>query len=264
MKKLGIIGCGNMGGAIARSLVKLGVLEGSELIVSDRHEEKLAALSAETGAEVTSSNVTAAEQSEMIMLAVKPQYLGELLDEIKDHVRPEQTVISIAAGKSLAFLESYLGSEAKIVRTMPTTAALVGASASAVAPNANVTDEETAEVLKLFRGFGTADIIPEASFDAFTAVSSSPAFVFMMIEALTDGAVASGLPRASAQRMVEQTVYGSAKLALETGKHPGELKDMVCSPAGTTIEGVNVLEDAGFRAALIDAFRAAAEKSASM
>ena len=127
-----------------------------------------------------------------------------------------------------------------------------------------MTAEETGRILEIYRSFGKAEIISEQLMNAFTAVSSSPASVFMMIEALADGAVACGLPRDMALRMVAQTVMGSAKMALETGKHPGELKDMVCSPAGTTIELVNVLEESGFRGALMDAFRAAAEKSASL
>ncbi|MBQ4309552.1 MAG: pyrroline-5-carboxylate reductase [Lachnospiraceae bacterium] len=264
MYKLGIIGFGNMGGAIIRSLVAGGVFAPEEVLISELSEEKRAAAEAELGAAVTASNREAVSGSEMVLLAVKPQFVTGVLEEIADCVRADQPVISIVAGKDLAFLESYLGADKKIIRTMPTTSALVGESCSVIVPNANVTAEETGRILEIYRSFGKAEIISEQLMNAFTAVSSSPASVFMMIEALADGAVACGLPRDMALRMVAQTVMGSAKMALETGKHPGELKDMVCSPAGTTIELVNVLEESGFRGALMDSFRAAAEKSASL
>ena len=264
MKKLGIIGFGNMGGAIIKSLIAAGVYAPEEILISELSEQKRNAAASELGVAANGSNVEVVTESEMFLLAVKPQFLAEVLTEIAGSVRADQPVISIVAGKDIAFLESYLGADKKIIRTLPTTSALVGESCSVVVPNANVTEEETQRIVELYRSFGKAEIIPERLMNAFTAVSSSPASVFMMIEAMADGAVACGLPRDMAMRMVAQTIYGSAKLALETGKHPGELKDMVCSPAGTTIESVNVLEDAGFRGALMDAFRAAAEKAASL
>ena len=172
-------------------------------------------------------------------------------------------VVSIAAGKTIAFIENGLGSsEVKIVRCMPNTPALVGEGCTGVCANKNVEKEELEQVLALIRSFGVAEAVPESLMDVVVGVSgSSPAYVFMFIEAMADQAVAAGMPRKQAYQFAAQAVLGSAKMVLETGMHPGELKDMVCSPGGTTIQAVKVLEEKGMRAAVMDAMEACIEKS---
>ena len=174
-------------------------------------------------------------------------------------------IISLAPGKTLAWLEEKFGKKLKIVRTMPNTPALVGEGMTAACPNAYVTEEEKNYALELLGSFGKVEVVPEYMIDAVVAVSgSSPAYVFMLIEAMADGAVAEGMPRNQAYKFAAQAVCGSARMVLETGKHPGELKDMVCSPAGTTIEAVRVLEEKGFRSAIIEAEKACADVSRNL
>ena len=177
----------------------------------------------------------------------------------------KKLVVSIAAGISLDIIESFLGKDKRIIRVMPNTPALVGEGMAGLSPNELVSDEEAELVKKLFESFGKAEIVPEKLQDAVCGISgSSPAYVFMFIEAMADGAVAEGMPRAQAYKFAAQAVLGSAKMVLETGKHPGELKDAVCSPGGTTIEAVAALEQAGFRSAVIDAERICIDKSRSL
>ena len=177
----------------------------------------------------------------------------------------DQLVITIAPGKTLSWLEAQFGKKVKIVRTMPNTPALVGEGMTAACVNQYVTEEEKEYALRILSSFGKVELVPEHLIDAVVVVSgSAPAYVFMFIEAMADAAVAEGMPRAQAYAFAAQAVYGSAKMVLETGKHPGELKDMVCSPAGTTIEAVRVLEEKGFRSAVIEAMRACADVSRSL
>jgi len=198
-------------------------------------------------------------------MAVKPQIYAEVLPTVQSNIRPETVVISIAPGKTLSYLENSISKDNKIVRVMPNTPALVGAGCTGVCKNGNVTTEEFEVVMKILSSFGVAVEVKESQMDAVVAVSgSSPAYVFMMIDAMADAGVAEGLDRKSAIRMAAQAVLGSAKMVLETGKHPAELKDMVCSPAGTTIEAVAVLEESGFKAGIIDAMRVCADKSRNM
>ena len=193
------------------------------------------------------------------------QFYAEVIAEIKDDVREDQIIITIAPGKTLAWLKEQFGKNVKIVRTMPNTPALVGAGMTAACPNEYMTKEEIAYVLTLLESFGRVEIIPERLMDTVVSVSgSSPAYVFMFIEAMADAAVSGGMPRAQAYQFAAQAVLGSAKMVLETGKHPGELKDMVCSPAGTTIEAVRVLEEKGFRSSVIEAMKTCEEISKSM
>ena len=199
------------------------------------------------------------------MLSVKPQFYEDAIAGIKDYIRDDQIIVTLAPGKTLAWLEEKFGKPVKIVRTMPNTPALVGEGMTAACPNQYVTEEEKEYVLQILGAFGKVEVVPERLIDAVVAVSgSAPAYVFMMIEAMADAAVAEGMPRAQAYEFAAQAVYGSAKMVLETGKHPGELKDMVCSPAGTTIEAVRVLEKEGFRSALIEAMKACADVSRNL
>ena len=211
---------------------------------------------------MTPDNRQAAKESEILFLSVKPQFYPAVIAEIREEVTKEQLVITIAPGKTLEWLEEQFGKKLKLIRTMPNTPAMVGEGMTAVCPGPEVEKEELEYVLRILNTIGKTEVVEERLMDAVVSVSgSSPAYVFMMIEAMADAAVAEGMPRPLAYRFAAQAVYGSAKMVLETGKHPGELKDMVCSPAGTTIEAVRILEQKGFRSALIEAMKACADLS---
>ena len=202
---------------------------------------------------------------EILILAVKPQFLEEVIEQIKDVVKPETIVVSIAAGRTMEWIEARFGRKLKLVRCMPNTPALVGEGCTGICANDQVTEEELAIVVGLMESFGLASVVTEKMMDVVVGVSgSSPAYVFLFIEAMADEAVAEGMPRAQAYQFAAQSVLGSAKMVLETGKHPGELKDMVCSPAGTTIQAVKVLEEKGMRASVMDAMEACIQKSRNM
>ena len=265
-KKLGFIGAGNMATAMMSGIVSGEIFHADEIIMSDVSNSRLAFLSEKYGVETTTDNTAVAKGAEVIILAVKPQYYTQVITEIAPFVTEEQLIITIAPGQTLSSLSERFGSDKlKIIRTMPNTPAMVGAGITAATPNANVTDDELAYVRRILGGFGISEVIGENLMDAVVSVSgSSPAYVFMFIEAMADAAVADGMPRAQAYRFAAQAVMGSAKMVLETGKHPGELKDMVCSPAGTTIEAVRVLEEKGLRSAVIGAMQACTERSRSL
>ena len=264
MKKVGFIGAGNMATAIIGGILKKGILKPQEMIASRRSADKLQALTQQYGIAVTTDNTEAAG-AQIVVLAVKPQFLAGVLAEIADVVTDQTILVSLAAGKTMEWIANGLGRSAKIIRCMPNTPALVLEGCTGVCRNGLVTDEELEQVMTLLGSFGTASVVSENLMDAVVGVSgSSPAFVFMFIEALADGAVAAGMPRVQAYEFAARTVLGSAKLLLETGKHPGELKDMVCSPGGTTIEGVKTLEECGFRAAVMDAVEACVNKSRNL
>ena len=254
--KLGFIGAGNMAQAMIGGILAKGIVKKDEIIASAATQKTIDKVSEEFGVNVTLDNTEVAK-ADIVFLAVKPVYYQEVIDEIKSVVNENQIIISVAAGKSVEWVENAFGGEKKIVRIMPNT--------PAICPNKNVSDEEKKVVSELLSSFGIAQFINENIMDAVIAVSgSSPAYVFMFIEAMADAAVAEGMPRAQAYQFAAQSVLGSAKMVLETGKHPGELKDMVCSPAGTTIEAVKVLEEKGFRSSVIEAMSACADKSRNM
>ncbi len=260
--KLGFIGCGNMAGAIIGGILAENEVKADQICASDVSASAMQAVQEKYGIRTEEKNAVTAQWADILVLAVKPNYMEEVIADIRDALRPETIVVTLAPGKTLAWLAERLGKKVKIVRTMPNTPALAGAGMTALCPNEKITEEERRTVKALFESFGQAEVVPERLMDTVTGVSgSAPAFVFLFLEALADAAVAEGMPRAQAYKFAAQTVYGSAKLMLETGKHPGELKDMVCSPGGTTIEGVAVLEECAFRSAVIEAVRAAAEKS---
>ena len=264
-KELALIGCGNMGSAIVKGIVGAGLIDAGDIVVSDVSEAASAWLAGELGCVGTCDNVEAVRDAAMVIIAVKPQYLDDVVRGLADAVAPDALVASIAAGVTLARLEGLLGSERKIVRVMPNLPAMVLAGMSSLTPNAQVSAEECARVRELFESFGRAEVVPEHLIDAVIAASgSSPAYVCVFIEALADAAVAEGMPRAQAYTFAEQAVLGTAKYLIEPGVHPAVLKDMVSSPAGTTIEAVYALESGGFRAAVIDAARAAAAKNRAM
>ena len=261
MMKLGFIGTGNMAGAIMGGIIQKGIFRPEQIIGADISEAGRRKAKETYGIEVTEDNRKAAA-AEVLILSVKPQFYADAIAEIRDCIRDDQLVITIAPGKTLSWLEEQFGKRVKIVRTMPNTPALVGEGMTAACVNQYVTEEEKAYALKILDSFGKVELVPEHLIDAVVAVSgSSPAYVFMFIEAMADAAVAEGMPRTQAYEFAAQAVYGSAKMVLETGKHPGELKDMVCSPAGTMIEAVRILEKKGFRSAVIEAMRACADVS---
>lgn len=259
--KVGFIGCGNMATAIIGGLINNAGINNDEIIVADISTAATDKIKASLGV-ASASNTEVATESDVLFLSVKPQFYETVISEIKDCIKDNQVVVTIAPGKTLAWLGEHLGGQVKIVRTMPNTPALVGAGITGVCKNNLVSDDEFAYVMKLLSSFGLAEAIPESLMDACVSVSgSSPAYVFMFIEAMADAAVADGMPRDKAYKFAAQAVYGSAKMVLDTGKHPAELKDMVCSPAGTTIEAVRVLEEKGFRSAVMEAMKACTAKA---
>lgn len=258
---IGFIGGGNMASAIIGGILSTGIVKPEKILVASPHDR----VSESLGVGYTPDNRKAAAASDVLFLAVKPQVCGTVIEEIRDSVREDQLIISIAAGKSLGWLRESFGRNLRIVRAMPNTPALVGEGMTAASPNEFVADEDLDTAISLLGSFGRVEVVPERLMDAVTAVSgSSPACVFLFIEAMADAAVAEGMPRAKAYTFAAQAVLGSAKMVLDTGKHPGELKDMVCSPAGTTIEEVRVLEEKGFRGAVMDSLIACAEKSRNL
>lgn len=263
--KLGFIGCGNMAGAMLGGILKRNLMEKDEIIASTARAESLKRVQETYGICTTPDNREVAEKAEILILAVKPQYYEQVIGEVRDCVTDAQVIVSIAPGKSLTWLEEKFGKPCRLVRCMPNTPALVGEGITGVCRNARVSEEELERVCEILRSCGAVEILPENLMDVVVSVSgSSPAYVFMFIEAMADAAVADGMPRAQAYKFASQAILGSAKMVLETGKHPGELKDMVCSPAGTTIEAVRVLEEKGFRSAVIEAMRACVKKGKSM
>lgn len=259
--KLGFIGCGNMAGAMMGGIIKNNIFKAEDVYGSDVFEPSRERVKNMYGIHVSDNNVDVVDAVDVLVLAVKPQYYESVITQIKDHVRADQLIITIAPGKTLSWLAEKFGKDVKIVRTMPNTPALVGEGMTGATPNEFVTEAELKYVCEILSGFSKVEVISEKLMDTVVAVSgSSPAYVFMFMEALADSAVKCGLPRKDAYEFVAQTVLGSAKLMLETGKHPGELKDMVCSPAGTTIAGVEELEKNGFRKAIFAATDACFDK----
>ena len=260
--KLGFIGCGNMATAMMKGIIGNQIIAKEDIIGAELLDAAREKAQNELGIFVTSDNKEAAKKAEILVLSVKPQFYETVINEIKDVVTETQLIITIAPGKTLEWLEGQFGKPVKIVRTMPNTPALVGEGITAACYNQNVEKEELEKVVNILEGFGKCEVVSEHLMDVVVSVSgSSPAYVFMFIEAMADAAVADGMPRAQAYEFAAQAVLGSAKMVLETGKHPGELKDMVCSPGGTTIEGCEALERGGFRYAIMDCVNKATEKS---
>lgn len=265
-KKLGFIGCGNMANAIIGGILRDGAACASDIIGSCRTQESRERAYRENGIEVTGDNTEVVRWAKTVFLCVKPQFMDGVLSEICNLVGEDQLLVSIAAGKDLSYYSSFFGGRnIHLVRLMPNTPALVGEAMTAACGNVCVTDEEMALVEQLCCAFGKFEVVPENLFDAVTGISgSSPAYVFMFIEAMADAAVNGGMSRGQAYKFAAQAVLGSAKMVLETGMHPAQLKDMVCSPAGTTIEAVRVLEKNGFRSAVFEGTKACIDKSGEL
>lgn len=259
MKKIGFIGAGNMGGALARAVAKTG----NDVFVADADRRKAEALASDIGANAVDSAVVVNE-CDMIFLGVKPQILPALATEISGALGARKggfCLVSMAAGVRLSKLSELFGCDS-IIRIMPNTPAAVGSGVILYAPMAGVDGEYESLLLEALSQAGSLNRLEEKLIDAATAVSGcGPAFVYMFIEALADGGVKCGLPRDKAQKFAAETLLGAAKLCIESGKHPGELKDAVCSPGGSTIAGVASLEECGFRGSVMDAVEAAFERT---
>lgn len=263
--KIGFIGCGNMATAMIKGILDSKNVSAEDIIASAKTDKTREKIQKELKIAVAAHNWEVVDFADVVFLAVKPQYYEEVIAEIKGDIRENQIIVTIAPGKTLAWLAEKMGANVKIIRTMPNTPAMVKEGMMGMCKNDLVTDEELQQVKTICESFGKAEVVSESLIDVVVGVSgSSPAYVFMFIEAMADAAVADGMPRAQAYKFAAQSVLGSAKMVLETGKHPGELKDMVCSPGGTTIEAVRVLEEKGMRSAVIEASKACVKKGREM
>jgi pyrroline-5-carboxylate reductase len=263
--KIGFLGAGKMAAALARGFTQAGLATPDHLIASDTLESARGQFGTSIGCKTTAFNPDVPQFAHLLFLAVKPDQVDDVLAEVRDHCSEKHLLVSIAAGVTLARLEGALKPGARVIRVMPNTPALVGASATAFALGKSATAADGHLAKKLFSAVGLACQIKESLLDAVTGLSGSgPAYIYLIIEALSDGGVAAGLPRDIATSLAAQTVLGSARMVLETGLHPGALKDMVTSPGGTTIEGIHELELGGVRGVVMKAVRAAAAKSKTL
>lgn len=263
--KVGFIGLGNMAAAMIGGMLDKGILGKEDIAGSNRSAKRAHDVQKQYGITVFEDNRAAAAWADILILAVKPQFYAEVIEQIKDAAGPDSLIVSIAPGKTLKWLEKQLGKSKKIIRCMPNTPAQAGAGCTGICCNDRVSEAEKESILALMGSFGLAELVPESMMDVVVGVSgSAPAYVFMFIEAMADEAVAEGMPREQAYRFAAQAVLGSAKMVLDTGRHPGELKDMVCSPGGTTIQAVKKLEENGLRFAVMEAMQCCIEKSRSM
>lgn len=262
---IGFIGCGNMGSAMIGGITGSGLVPANHVIASAHSETTLAKIKETYQIETTLDNTEVAKKSDILFLAVKPNLYEEVILQIRDFITKNTIVVAIAAGQSIERIEGLFARPLKLVRAMPNTPAMVLEAMSALTPNTLISDEEIDKVVSIFNSFGKCEIVPEKLMDAVTGVSgSSPAYVYMFIEAMADAAVFDGMPRSQAYKFAAQSVLGAAKMVLETGQHPGALKDAVCSPGGTTIEAVAKLEELGFRGTVIRAQHTCTEKSKEM
>ena len=265
--KLGLIGCGKMGGALLRGVVKAGLVKPAGIAVCDKFPDAASALAKEfKGLKNLKGPAEVAAASDVIVLAVKPHDMQKLLESVAASLKPQalgaKLFLSIAAGIPLKNLEAWLGGKARVIRSMPNTPALVLSGASAFARGSHVTDADAKTAQSILGAVGSANEVTETLLDAVTGLSGSgPAYIYTVIEALADGGVLMGLPRATALQLAAQTVAGAAQMVLQTGKHPAPLRDEVTSPGGTTIAGLEQLEKHGLRNSLVQAVRKATERS---
>lgn len=259
--KVGFIGAGNMALAICKGILQSNFVQSEEIYVSDIDDDKLRIFS-DMGTNTTNDNSKVVRSSDFVILAVKPDVYKIVLKEIsKVPERTEKIFISIAPGISIKFIKSIVG-EIKIIRAMPNTPATVLEGMTVLSYESPVTADEFEDAVNLFKSIGKVESLDEKYMNEVVAVNgSSPAYVFMMIEAMADAAVMRGIPRSSAYKIASQSILGAAKMVLETDTNPAQLKDMVCSPGGTTIQAVHMLEKNGFRNALIEAMEKCTEKA---
>jgi pyrroline-5-carboxylate reductase len=263
--KIGFVGAGQMATALARGILAAGTLLPESVLACDVVPAAGQRFVEQTGARLVASNREVAAEATVVFLAVKPQQMAEVLADLRNFIRPEQLIVSIAAGVSLKTMTSGLGDQPKLIRVMPNTPCLVGCGASAFSRGTHATNDDVTLVQKLLSNVGLAVEVPEKLLDAVTGLSGSgPAYVYQMIEALSDGGVRMGLPRETATKLAAQTVMGAAQMVLSTGQHPGALKDAVTSPGGTTIAGLHALERGGLRGTLMNAVEAATLRAREM
>jgi len=264
-ERLGFLGAGQMAEALIRGLIQSGAYEPARIVASDVAPARLECLASELRIKTTANNSEVVTSSDIIILAVKPNTVADVLSEITQLVTPKHLVVSIAAGITLSKLEGLLSDSARVIRVMPNTPCLVGEMAAGYALGRNATAEDSERVESILSACGRSFCLEEKLLDAVTGLSGSgPAYIYLLIEAMADGGVRCGLPRPVALELAAQTVLGSAKMVLETGLHPGELKDRVASPGGTTIAGIHELERSGFRAAMMNAVEAATKRSKAL
>ena len=261
-EKIGFIGGGKMGEALAKGLIRAKLSTADNIIVSDVDNKRCQALEDETGIKTTQGNKEVTANSDVIILAVKPNIMGTILEELKSDITSEHLVVSIAAGIPLNFMESSLNEGCRAIRVMPNTPCLVGETAAGYALGKNATRDDGELVGRILNAVGKPYLLEEKYLDAVTGLSGSgPAFIYMVIEALADGGVKMGLPRGVSTELAAQTTFGAAKMVLESDTHIGELRDSVTSPGGTTIEGLHALEKGGLSNTLINAVEVATKKS---
>lgn len=260
--RIGFIGAGNMASALLGGILRGGMINPEDASISDKDSKKLKVWE-EQGVGVTADNTRIEEESDVIFFAVKPNMIRDVLLQMKGY--SSKIYVSIAAGVTLSFLEGILGKDKKIIRTMPNTPAMVGCGMTVIAPNEAVLPEEREKIIRLFEGVGSALIMPEKDLEIATALhGSSPAYAYIMVDAMADAGVRHGLSKENAIKLAAKALEGSAKMVLETGVHPEELKDQVCSPGGTTIAAVCELERTGFRTSLQAAIDACIKKNQEM
>ncbi len=259
---LGFLGTGNMAEALIKGILAAKLVRPTAIHGSDPRQSRCNEMAQRYGIVTTASNLAVVAAADLVFLSVKPQIIGKVCTEIAPALKPNALVVSIAAGTPCSAIEAHLPPNTRLVRTMPNTPALVGAGATAIAAGTHATEADLETVTLLFAAVGMAITVEESQLDAVTGLSGSgPAYVFLIIEALSDAGVKMGLSRYNAQALAAQTVLGSAKLLIDTGEHPGRLKDMVTSPGGTAIAGLHTLEAGGLRTTLINAVQAATERS---
>jgi pyrroline-5-carboxylate reductase len=261
-ERIGVIGAGKIGSAIARGVIRAGLVAKENLMASDVSDALRAAIAQELGIRVTADNVELCEFADIVILAVKPQIVDPVAKEIAKKVGKTKLVVSVAAGVPLARIEGSLAPGARVVRVMPNIACVVGAGAAGFAGGTHASAADLERVGAILNSFGVGMPVEEKYLDAVTGLSGSgPAYVFLFMEALADGGVQVGLARDVALKLAMQTVYGAAKMALQSGKHLGELKDEVTSPGGTTIAGLYAMEQKGFRGTVMEAVASATKRS---
>jgi pyrroline-5-carboxylate reductase len=263
--KIGFLGCGNMASAMISGLVNSDKYPAKNILVFDRKTQTNHDLHKQFGVTAMDSANQLAQQADYLIAAVKPNVLPAILKDLSADLASNTVVVSVAAGVTLETLSRALPNGQKIVRVMPNTPCLVGEGMSSITPNEHVSEDETQTVVEIFSSFGKAEVVSEYLIHSVVGVSgSAPAYIYMLIEAMADAAVLGGMPRAKAYQFAAQAVKGSAEMVLESGQHPGQLKDNVCSPGGTTIEAVAMLEETGFRSSVIQAIQACIAKSEAL
>jgi pyrroline-5-carboxylate reductase len=261
-KRIGFIGTGNMGSALLKGIIKSGLVSHKYVSIYDVDEQKIKSLSSSTGARIMKDSCELVEKSDIIIMAVKPNVVTKALEPCKAYFDNEKILVSIAVGIPIITYKNIIGETKKVIRTMPNMPALVSEGMTLISYDGRVDTGDVENVKKIFECVGKVEVLDERLMSQVTALTgSSPAYVYMFIEAMVDAAVRSGIPHDIAYKLAAQSVLGAARMALETGKHTGQLKDEVCSPGGTTIEAVSVLEKNNFKYAVIEAMEACTKKA---